>query len=74
MRAINKLKISRLKRKYKKGDKVKLIRMNEFQAKAPGSIGTIMSIEENTGAINVEWDDGGSMPLLPNKDVFELLD
>ena len=64
-------KIKKLKDVYRKGMKVKLIKMNDAQAVPPGTEGTIVDVDD-IGTIHVKWDTGSSLgPVEGNR--FEII-
>ena len=60
----------------KPGDRIKLISMpNDPCPIEPGSMGTVTSV--TTGAyaqIDVDWDSGRTLCLIPGTDKFEIID
>lgn len=65
-------KIKKLKDVYRKGMKVKLIKMNDAQAVPPGTEGTIVDVDD-IGTIHVKWDTGSSLGLVES-DRFEIIE
>lgn len=65
-------KIKKLKDVYRKGMKVKLIKMNDAQAVPPGTEGTIVDVDD-IGTIHVKWDTGSSLGLVEG-DRFEIIE
>lgn len=55
-----------------KGNRVKLIRMEDPYTKLlPGSMGTIKGVD-GIGQIMVSWDDGSSLSLIPEIDEYQI--
>ena len=52
--------IERLRSKYKEGTRVRLDRMNDFQAPPEGTLGTVQFVDD-IGSIHVKWDTGSSL-------------
>ena len=59
--------------RYPIGTRVKLIQMDDVQAPLPGTLGTIINIDD-IGDLMVSWDDGNSLKLIVGIDVFEVID
>lgn len=64
--------VKRLKEKYKKGVRVKLINMDDFQSVPQGTKGTIDFVDD-IGTIFVNWDNGSSLGLIYGVDNFEIV-
>lgn len=58
--------------RYPIGTRVKLIQMDDVQAPLPGTLGTIINIDD-IGDLMVSWDDGNSLKLIVGIDVFEVI-
>lgn len=54
------------------GMRVKLIYMEDPQAPAPGTEGTVQFIDD-IGTIHVAWDTGCSLGLVPGVDEWKIL-
>lgn len=52
--------LKKLREKYKEGDKVELVYMNDWQAPPPGTKGTVRNVDD-TGTIHVNWETGSSL-------------
>ncbi|WP_335989840.1 DUF4314 domain-containing protein [Glycomyces sp. MUSA5-2] len=51
---------------YRTGDRVALVRMNDpFTDLAPGALGTVMSWQSDIGHLEVLWDNGSSLTVIP---------
>ena len=59
--------VERLRREYPVGCRVELLRMNDPQAPAIGTLGTVRGVDD-TGSIMVAWDSGGSLHVLFGED------
>ena len=58
----------------KAGDRVELIKMvDEPDAVPPGSQGTIVFIDD-AGTLDVDWDNGRCLGLIPGEDQFKIID
>ncbi len=65
-------KIQEIKKKYKKGTKIKLIKMYDIQAVPPNTIGIVDHIDD-IGTIHINWENGSSLGLIEDKDEFEII-
>ena len=64
--------IALLRERYRKGTKVRLISMGDFQAPPPGTIGEISGVDD-AGSVMVRWETGSSLSLIPGEDRFEIV-
>jgi hypothetical protein len=64
--------VKQLKDKYKKGQRVRLIRMDYEEPVKSGTLGIIFGIDD-LGQIIVEWDCGSELSLIPEVDEFQLI-
>lgn len=62
-----------IKNKYKKGTKVKLIKMYDLQAPPPGTKGIVEFIDD-IGQIHIRWNNGSSLALVVDVDEFEIIE
>lgn len=65
--------LKKLKEKYKKGTRVKLIKMDDASAPKVGSIGTILDVDD-IGSIIVCWENGQVLNVLFGIDEVMILD
>ena len=63
----NKEVVEKIKKEFKKGTRVKLVRMDDFQAPPIGTLGTVLGVDD-TGSIMVSWDNGSSLNVIYNVD------
>ena len=49
--------VKRLKERYPKGTKVRLLGMEDIQAPPVGTLGTVMFVDD-IGTIHVRWENG----------------
>ena len=62
------------KNKFKKGDRIELIEINDTWTKlVKGSKGTISHIDEKQDLIWVDWDNGEKLALLDSVDIFKII-
>ncbi len=60
--------VDRIKKKYKEGKRVKLIRMNDPYIKIPeGTLGTVTGVDD-VGTIFVNWDTGHTLGIVYKED------
>lgn len=62
-------KVKQLKEEYPIGTRVKLIYMEDEQAPPNGTLGTVVGVDD-MGTILVNWDNGSTLSLVPNVDIF----
>ena len=67
-----KRKIIRLKEKFQKNTRLKLISMDDIQAPPSGTFGTVVGIDD-IGMILVKWDNGSTLSLIPEEDKFKIV-
>lgn len=65
-------KIQEIKKKYKKGTKIKLIKMYDIQAVPPNTIGIVDHVDD-IGTLHINWENGSSLGLIEDKDEFEII-
>lgn len=71
MKIPSKARIEALRKTYK-GKRIKLISMNDPQAPPAGTIGTCWEVDDMAQLL-MEWDNGSSLNLLPEKDLFQIV-
>lgn len=67
-----KRKIIRLKEKFPKNTRLKLISMDDIQAPPSGTFGTVLGVDD-IGMILVKWDNGSTLSLIPEEDKFKIV-
>ncbi len=55
------------------GKRVRIIFMEDVDPIEPGQIGVVKSVDD-LGQLQVEWDNGRTLAIIPKKDQFEVLD
>lgn len=55
--------VDKVREEYKKGIRVKLVRMNDVQAPPIGTEGTVIGVDD-TASIMVSWDNGSTLNVL----------
>ena len=61
-----------LKKRYREGMRIRLIRMDDMQAPPAGTEGTVLGVDD-IGSILMEWDTGSGLSLVPEEDDFEVI-
>lgn len=59
-------------KKYPKGTRVELVKMDDFQAPPVGTKGTVIGVDD-IGSIMVNWDNGSSLNVVYDEDVVKVL-
>ena len=72
-RNLSEEEIKFIKDKYKPGQKIQLIKMYDFQAPQPNSIGIIDHID-SAGQIHMHWDSGSTLSLNVMIDEFNIIE
>lgn len=65
--------IEQIKKKYPKGTKIELIRMNDTQAPPTGTKGTVDYIDD-IGTIHMIWETGSTLGLVEGEDEFRIME
>ncbi|MEG1726162.1 MAG: DUF4314 domain-containing protein [Anaerovoracaceae bacterium] len=73
MKLISKRRLLLLRKRYPKGVRVRLLRMNDPYTKLEvGALGTVISVDD-IGTIHVAWDKGGSLGVVFRVDLCEVV-
>lgn len=64
--------LDKLRTQYPKGTRIKLIKMNDYQAPPKGTQGTVLGVDD-AGSIMVSWDTGSSLSVVYGEDIVEKL-
>lgn len=64
--------VQKLKERYVCGTRVKLISMDDTQSPPKGTLGSIIHVDD-IGTIHVAWDNGSSLGLIPDVDMFVVI-
>ena len=56
-----------IRKEYPEGTRVKLVKMDDFQAPPIGTLGTVIGVDD-TASIMVAWDNGSSLNVIYNVD------
>ena len=70
MRTIRREEVERLRQQYPTGTVVRLVRMDDVQAPAPGTIGAVRYVDD-IGTIHVSWETGSSLGVVYGMDKIE---
>ena len=68
-----KINIENIKKYYKTGQKVRLIKMYDYIAPIPPLTIGIIEYIDDIGQIHINWNNGSKLALVPNVDEFEIL-
>ena len=64
------LKVERIKREFPPGTRIELISMSDpFHPVEPGTKGTV-NLVDDLGTIHMRWDNGRTLAIIPDEDVF----
>ena len=70
MNIMSRKEVEDLRRRYPKGSRVKLIKLEDPYRNIPeGTKGTVDSVDD-IGTIHVRWDDGPRLGIVPGVDEF----
>lgn len=70
MNIMSRKEVEDLRRRYPKGTRIKLIRMEDPYRNIPeGTKGTVDAVDD-VGTIHVRWDDGSRLGIVPGVDEF----
>lgn len=69
---IRESKIKKIKEIYKPGMRIRLLKMNDFQAPPIGTEGIIIGVDD-IGSIMVAWDTGSSLSVVLDEDEIEII-
>lgn len=70
---IPRARLETLRREFPAGARVELLQMDDAQAPAPGTKGTVRGVDD-TGSIMVNWDSGGSLSVVYGVDSCRRID
>lgn len=72
MFGVDREEVKRIKETYKKGTKVRLVRMNDPQAPPVDCEGTVLGVDD-IGSIRVAWETGSSLSVVYGEDKVEII-
>lgn len=64
--------IEQIKKKYPKGTKIELIKMNDIQAPPTGTKGIVEQVDD-IGTIHMIWETGSTLGLVEGEDEFKII-
>lgn len=73
MNDITKEQLEKLRLRYPKGAKVRLVQMDDVQAPPLGTEGEVIEVDD-TGTIHVQWSTGSTLGAVYGEDKIEVLD
>ena len=65
-------KIEEIKKTYKVGMRIRMIKMDDIQAPPIGTMGTVIGFDD-IGSILVRWDNESSLHVLVDEDEVEII-
>ncbi|MFA6845922.1 MAG: DUF4314 domain-containing protein [Sphaerochaetaceae bacterium] len=71
MRIPSDKELERLRMRYPAGSRVRLLHMDDVQSPPEGTLGTVQGID-SMGDLEVSWDTGSNLKLIPGIDGFRL--
>ena len=72
MKGISRAELERLRETYPKGTRVELIRMDDAQAPPPGTLGTVLGVDD-IGSLMMAWDNGSGLNVIWQVDTVRKL-
>lgn len=67
MRVISKERLQALRERFKPGNRVELLKMDDVQAPPIGTRGTVVGVDD-IGSIMVNWDNGSGLSIAYGED------
>lgn len=67
---ISKSILNHLRKEYPHGTRVKLVRMDDFQAPSVGTLGTVVEVDD-MGNLQMNWDNGSCLAVIYGVDGVE---
>ena len=64
--------VERVRRLYPAGTRVELVRMDDRQAPPPGTLGTVLGVDD-TGSLLVRWDNGSHLNVVYGEDTVRII-
>lgn len=65
-------KVKQLKETYLPGMRIRLLKMDDFQAPPIGTLGTVTGVDD-IGSILVSWDNGSRLNVVLGEDEIEIV-
>ena len=60
--------VERVRREYPAGTQVELIQMDDPQAPPPGTLGTVLGVDD-TGSLLMRWSNGSGLNVVYGEDI-----
>ena len=73
MSPMNSATLKEIKEIFTPGTKVELVRMNDPQAPAPETLGTVMLVDD-LGSIHVSWENGSTLAVVFGSDLCKVVE
>ena len=67
MRFPDRATVDRVRAEYPPGTRVELLQMDDVQAPPPGTLGTVIAVDDSASLI-VNWDNGGGLNVVYGHD------
>ena len=64
--------VDRIRKEYPRGTRVELVRMDDLQAPPPGTLGTVLGVDD-TGSLLMRWDNGSGLNVVYGEDLVRKL-
>lgn len=61
--------VESVRAEYPEGTRVKLVKMDDVQAPAPGTTGTVKFVDD-TATVHIAWDTGSSLGAVYGEDII----
>lgn len=65
--------VENLKKRYPKGTRVMLVRMDDVQTPPVGTKGTVIGVDD-IGSIHVQWYNGSTLAVIYGEDMCRVID
>lgn len=72
MRFPSREQVAALRKRYPEGTKIELIEMDEEKNPPPGTIGTVIAVDDS-GQLMMRWETGSTLSLIPGVDSFKVV-
>ena len=73
MSPLNSEALKAIREIFTPGTKVELVRMNDPQAPAPGTLGTVILVDD-LGSIHVSWENGSTLAVVFGSDLCKVVE
>ena len=69
----DKATVERVRKAFPKGTRVKLEKMDDFQAPPIGTLGTVIGVDD-TASLLVKWDNGSGLNVVYGEDIVRKIE